>query len=51
MINRYEKMTNDELLQERNDLLESANTGKDDLWREANKELKMVTAEMLRRGL
>ena len=50
-MNRYKHMTNDELLQEREYLLELANTGKDETWREANRQLKLVTAEMLRRGL
>lgn len=51
MTNRYERMTDEEILQERRDLLELANTGKDETWREANRQLKLVTAEMLRRGL
>lgn len=48
---RYKFMTNEELIQERKDLLELANTGKDEVWREANKQLKLVVAEMMRRGL
>jgi hypothetical protein len=44
-------MTDEELIQEREDLLELANTGKDETWRIANRQLRLVTAEMLRRGL
>ena len=50
-MNRYTRMTDEEILQEREDLLELANTGKDETWREANRLLRLVTAEMLRRGL
>lgn len=51
MTNRYTIMSDEEILQERKDLLELANTGKDETWREANRLLRLVTAEMLRRGL
>ena len=51
MRNRYARMTDEELLQERSDLLELANTGKDEVWRDANRELVLLTAEMMRRGL
>lgn len=50
-VSRLEKMTDEELIQERNDMLEAANTGKDEIWREANKKLKLITAMMLKRGL
>lgn len=50
-ISRLEKMSDEELLQERKDMLELANTGKDEIWREANRTLKIITAIMLKRGL